>query len=1144
MTIKEKIDTALSEMGQGGDKQAYDICYKLHGSFDAIIRQARDHLGKIQTQMPDYDGHGSEHSDKVLRNIECLLRDEGIEKLTLLEAMLIELCCFFHDTGMAMPDWGFALLKQVEADGYVYHSQQPISSITGELKRDPSKLAVRYEDVKDLFLCPGSEKDLLDFWAKEILAYERYRMGIPAPAEGQDRAVYDRLARQEYLRGTHGKRSRAYAEHIDRKLTVLDQYDARVVAQAVGDICLAHGQDIQRVRALDTSVRICRGKCSGDALTFNTRFIAQLLRLGDIIHFSADRASRTLYAEHMPMDPDSDRHWKVKLSELHYQIEQQDGRTNILYVAGFTDPKLYYFLQDYLDRVDEELQNYATFVQDMEQTDKHDAGRYRLGLPTNVDRSGIRSLGFTPDERLKFRLEQQKIVELLMGMRLYSDEFMCLRELYQNALDACRCMRAQNQKSGLSGELAIEFGLGEDEHGTYLFCRDEGVGMRKQVVVNYLLRVGNSYYRSADFRRENILWDNAVAPISEFGIGLLSCYMIGSRIEIITRHYSRDAEACWVCMEGAEDYGYYRAVTPDVEEWINGHGTIVKVYLKDAFRQRIDPFLPDDPADAVYQLDTYDSQVNNARMLRERQTPAFDLPPEHKERLDRFRNSLYRRVQEFVSIPEDGIPVYILGECGSRARLITSSDPYDLPRKLPLLERCGFPPLAALRLHWPSGYSQDVQDSLVEWTGQFSYHSCKVTDPQTGSEAHAILHLPDAGYQDHTYRQYANLDVHTGSTSDFCIDGIPLPSGSYMLRPPLRERGILYNFKGGARPVLSVNREDIRSIPKELNGCRDRLHAQLVEQIAEAVRAHFDADAGIKTQPSLAYVIEYLYVKFNLETFCRIMERLSAGVFSDYEENGLRLSAIFGQSDLRLPLFASAFSKHYQALIGWTLLPYAERIAVEDDAVSVKRVQNAPCQVLTLDGNEASVCRCTWSGKYSQYDIVSNEWDLIPERVFALCEPKQTLTDNAIALPAHYAGLNLPSILRLDSFDFLKDRNNIDRSDIILFLDAEPDSQILHRWSLSSPLDKPDRKYVLYVYIHPRPLSKREEEYLKLYANKPAITRGIREGWSILFYRYSNGYIIAPGIVPREELAKRIPAKARAHDTRVQYLFTDGTAAF
>lgn len=67
---------------------------------------------------------------------------------------------------------------------------------------------------------------------------------------------------------------------------------------------------------------------------------------------------------------------------------------------------------------------------------------------------------------------------------------------------------------------------------------------------------------------------------------------------------------------------------------------------------------------------------------------------------------------------------------------------------------------------------------------------------------------------------------------------------------------------------------------------------------------------------------------------------------------------------------------------------------------------------------------------------------------------------------------------------------------------------------------------------------------LQKYASTPEYLRGVREGWSILLYRYKNGYTIAPGIMERAEMIKRIPSEAINHEDGIQYCFTDGTVAF
>ena len=60
---------------------------------------------------------------------------------------------------------------------------------------------------------------------------------------------------------------------------------------------------------------------------------------------------------------------------------------------------------------------------------------------------------------------------------------------------------------------------------------DNGSGMSAFIVQNYLTVAGRSFYRSEDFERLGVKMD----PISRFGVGILSCFMVAERVEIVTR---------------------------------------------------------------------------------------------------------------------------------------------------------------------------------------------------------------------------------------------------------------------------------------------------------------------------------------------------------------------------------------------------------------------------------------------------------------------------------------------------------------------------------------------------------------------------------------------------------------------------------
>jgi hypothetical protein len=146
----------------------------------------------------------------------------------------------------------------------------------------------------------------------------------------------------------------------------------------------------------------------------------------------------------------------------------------------------------------------------------------------------------------RFTLDDERVRDLLMGERLYRDRNLAIRELYQNALDACRYRQArelyqsrdQDRPSTWSGR--ITFTQGVDENGrAYLECRDNGVGMGKAELEGVFSKAGVRFAELTGFREEQAAWDSVDPPIefhpnSRFGIGALSYFMLADEIVITT----------------------------------------------------------------------------------------------------------------------------------------------------------------------------------------------------------------------------------------------------------------------------------------------------------------------------------------------------------------------------------------------------------------------------------------------------------------------------------------------------------------------------------------------------------------------------------------------------------------------------------
>lgn len=144
-------------------------------------------------------------------------------------------------------------------------------------------------------------------------------------------------------------------------------------------------------------------------------------------------------------------------------------------------------------------------------------------------------------EVIRFRLDEERIQELLMGENLYRDRSLAIRELYQNALDACRYRRArQHARDGRDtyvGEITFTQDFDEEEGRYYLECVDNGIGMDETVLADVFSRAGVRFTDMPRYQEEQQDWEKqgiTVHPNSRFGIGVLSYFMIADEIRVTT----------------------------------------------------------------------------------------------------------------------------------------------------------------------------------------------------------------------------------------------------------------------------------------------------------------------------------------------------------------------------------------------------------------------------------------------------------------------------------------------------------------------------------------------------------------------------------------------------------------------------------
>ncbi|MFI9394637.1 HSP90 family protein [Streptomyces bauhiniae] len=122
-----------------------------------------------------------------------------------------------------------------------------------------------------------------------------------------------------------------------------------------------------------------------------------------------------------------------------------------------------------------------------------------------------------------FQVDLRGLVDLL-SHHLYSSPRVYLRELLQNAVDALTARYAHEPGSSQG-----DFGIRLYADGSSVRVEDDGVGLTEADVHTFLATIGRSS------KRADRIAEQRGDFIGQFGIGLLSCFLVADEIHVLSR---------------------------------------------------------------------------------------------------------------------------------------------------------------------------------------------------------------------------------------------------------------------------------------------------------------------------------------------------------------------------------------------------------------------------------------------------------------------------------------------------------------------------------------------------------------------------------------------------------------------------------
>jgi hypothetical protein len=203
-------------------------------------------------------------------------------------------------------------------------------------------------------------------------------------------------------------------------------------------------------------------------------------------------------------------------------------------------------------------------------------GVFQLEQPTNLSARSVAPHGRVADEvcadlsrdtwrvRVRFKTHEN-LIDLLVGQNLYSTPNAAMRELLQNAEDACQLQEIEDP--GFEARIDVAF----SRAGNWVEISDNGIGMDAETFEYSFTNIGASKTDSPKLAKL-LAKAGADRPIGQFGIGVLSCFGVAERVDVFSR-----AEGTEPLAYRIGDRRHEFEVLSDVRET---RGTAIRLYLK------------------------------------------------------------------------------------------------------------------------------------------------------------------------------------------------------------------------------------------------------------------------------------------------------------------------------------------------------------------------------------------------------------------------------------------------------------------------------------------------------------------------------------------------------------------------------------
>ncbi|MFI1773755.1 HD domain-containing protein [Thalassobellus citreus] len=240
-------------------------------------------------------------------------------------------------------------------------------------------------------------------------------------------------------------------------------------------------------------------------------YLSCILRIADELDITNLRTPDILLKYYIPDNKISEKEWNKHKSTIQVNFKSN----KVIIQAKCTDHNILSALEEQFEKIKNVINDCQKIIRSLSLVDRK---IYNLNINSlqpkyiyeNFDPKGI-----------KYSFEFKNVVKTFIGEELYKNNKAALREVVQNAIDACNYKKSI-KKEAYNPKVIIY--VCDD----FISIEDNGQGMDEFIIENYFGKLASSFYQQDSIK-------NDYEAIGQFGVGVFSYFLLSDYIDVETK---------------------------------------------------------------------------------------------------------------------------------------------------------------------------------------------------------------------------------------------------------------------------------------------------------------------------------------------------------------------------------------------------------------------------------------------------------------------------------------------------------------------------------------------------------------------------------------------------------------------------------